>query len=413
MTLRCNITRRSRRRPRKDGTIALNERFVLNYVDPRTGQRHQLFFTRKTDALARRDALLADYQAGATASPQRASVTVREAVERWLKNRQGEVRPGTLEGYRIAARYITGPVIRGTSRERYAYATAAVKPPGVEFLPVLGHFQVKDLTTSDIRVWHKTLWTEVGGYSANRAKMFLKTALGLTAEDFNIRAPTMPALLSRGRVKRKKTILEPRQVSALLIAAREDDERGIYVAFPFLAGTRPSEQLGLLWSAVDFEKKIIRICRTQTREGQLVEMTKTEAGTREISMGPGLRQMLLEWRVRCPRLAGDLYRVFPGLGRHQAWPMPRLGAGGTLEYHNFLHRMWRPFFKRHDLPYVTPHSARHTYISVMQMQGVEVGLVAQLAGHSNPNVTLGHYTQAVRGGADAAARLEEAFSAAP
>jgi hypothetical protein len=43
------------------------------------------------------------------------------------------------------------------------------------------------------------------------------------------------------------------------------------------------------------------------------------------------------------------------------------------------------------------------------MQGIEVGLVAKIAGHSNPNVTLGHYTQAMRGGAEAAAALERAF----
>jgi integrase len=101
--------------------------------------------------------------------------------------------------------------------------------------------------------------------------------------------------------------------------------------------------------------------------------------------------------------------VFPGLGRQQAWPKPRLGAGGTLEYHNFLNPMWRPFFKRTGIPYVTPHSARHTYISTLQMQGVEVGLVAKMAGHANPNVTLGHYTQAVRGGADAVIALERAL----
>jgi hypothetical protein len=45
--------------------------------------------------------------------------------------------------------------------------------------------------------------------------------------------------------------------------------------------------------------------------------------------------------------------------------------------------------------------APHLIISVLQMQGIEVGLVAKPAGHSNPNVTLGHYTQAVRGGARA------------
>ncbi len=41
-----------------------------------------------------------------------------------------------------------------------------------------------------------------------------------------------------------------------------------------------------------------------------------------------------------------------------------------------------------------------------------MGLVAQIAGHANPTVTLGHYTQAVRDGSVAVAALERAYAAA-
>jgi integrase len=138
-------------------------------------------------------------------------------------------------------------------------------------------------------------------------------------------------------------------------------------------------------------------------------MTKTEAGTRDIPMSATLREMLLGWRVRCPRRSGDLHRVFPGPGRLQEWPKPRIGGGGPLLYQNFRKRYWEPPFKRLGLPYVTPHSARHSFISTMQAMGIEVGLVAQIAGHANPTVTLGHYTQAVRDGSAAIAALDRAY----
>jgi len=80
-----------------------------------------------------------------------------------------------------------------------------------------------------------------------------------------------------------------------------------------------------------------------------------------------------------------------------------------LLYSNFLHRFWQPAFAKAGICYVTHHSARHSFVSVLQAQGVEVGLVARLAGHSNPAVTLGHYTQAVRGGAEAVAMLDKAY----
>src|SRR5437867_3659765 len=125
-----------------------------------------------------------------------------------------------------------------------------------------------------------------------------------------------------------------------------DTEHGIYYAFPFLAGTRPSEQLGVLWKEVDFENNAVRICRIQERDGSLTDMTKTEAGTRTIPMGPLLKAMLLDWRVRCPRKGGELVRAFPGPGRLQPWPLPRTRGGGPLLYQNFRRRLWEPIFKR-------------------------------------------------------------------
>lgn len=221
----------------------------------------------------------------------------------------------------------------------------------------------------------------------------------------------MPTGLTRARGKAKKAILTSSDIGRLIEASRSDADHGLYYAFPFMAGTRPSEQLGLLWSEVDFDGNVIRIKRIQERDGTLTEMTKTEAGTREIPMGSVLREMLQGWRVRCPRDDGRLYRVFPGPGRLQPWPKCRTGGGGPLLYQNFRRRYWEPPFKKLGLPYVTPHSARHSFISTLQMRGIEVGLVAKLAGHANASVTLGHYTQAVRGGEAAVTALEQAYAA--
>jgi integrase len=120
--------------------------------------------------------------------------------------------------------------------------------------------------------------------------------------------------------------------------------------------------------------------------------------------------LLLEWKLACPRRDGELHRVFPGLGNLQPWPLPRVGGGGPLLYWNFRRRFWAATLRKLGLPAVTPHSARHSFISTLQAQGIEVGLVAKIAGHSNATVTLGHYTQAVRGGETAATALEQAYS---
>jgi len=390
MPFTVNLTRRVRKRQLSCGNTVRQTRHVLNYVDPHTHRRRQEFFDRRDDARARRNELLVSVETGAYSNP-RTAPTIAEAIDHWLETKASRVKANTIASCRIVAAHIRGGRLQA--------------------VPILGPMKVADLTTATIRRWHAALADEVGTYTANRAIGYLRSALALAEEDFGVRAPAMPTQLRRGGPKSKKAILATDQVARLLREAQGDAERGVYYAFPFLAGTRPSEQLGLLWDDVDFDAGVIRISRIQERDGSLTDMTKTEAGTRDIPMGPKLRRMLLEWRVVCPRRLGELHRVFPGPGRLAPWPQPRMGGGGALLYQNFRKRMWAPVFERLGLPYVTPHAARHAFVSTLQAQGIEVGLVAKLAGHANPVVTLGHYTQAVRGGEDAVAALERAYGA--
>ena len=405
-----SITKRERRRKAADGSPVIHIRWFLNYREPKTGRRLQPSFDRRTDAEAARNAVVAAVEAGSYVD-RGAAPTVRQAVQHWLQGREGHVKASTMLGYAVVADIISGPLLTGTAQERARFTRTGEKPKGADLIPMLGDVLTADLTTAEIRRWHSVVKGEVGYYTANRAKSVLKTVMALAEEDFGVRAPSMPTNTGRRASRPKKVILPPDQIGHLLAAARTDKERGIYYAFPFLTGTRASEQLGLLWDDVDFEAGVIRICRIQERDGSLSETTKTDAGRREIPMARLLREMLLEWRLACPRVKGQLHRVFPAPGRPAAWPkVGRVGGGGALLYQNFRRRYWEPVFEPLGLPYVTLHSARHSFISVMQAQGIEVGLVAKLAGHSNAMVTLGHYTQAVRGGDEAVEALQRAYS---
>ena len=408
MTFTASITRRDRKRRLRSGHSVIQTRWIVNFREPRSGRRKQLFFERQKDAIAKRDALLSA-AANGTYSDSKTTFTVADALEHWLEHRRTEIKQVTLIGYRHSARYIVGPLMIGTARERKAYTEAANKPGGAQFAQMLGPSRIIDLTTGDIRSWHKTLTGLVSSHTANRAKAVLRSALALAAEDFHLRVPPMPLNLGRNRTRPKKVILTPEKVGCLLKAAMEDKRQGIYYAFPFLTGVRPSEQLALLWDDVDFDTGVIKICRMQERSGALSAITKTAAGMRDIPIPPLLKSMLLEWRIACPRLEGKLHRVFPAPGHIQPWSGPRKTGGGALHYSNFRNRYWRPVFIKLGLPYVTPHSARHAFISTLQSKGVEVGLVAKLAGHANAAITLSHYTQAVRGGEAAMEALEEAY----
>jgi integrase len=403
------IIKRTRKRRLKSGELVRQQRYFVNYRCPNTGTRKLPSFTTKRLAEVFLADLMAKVSEGSFIDPGRIP-TIREAVDHWLEQRALEVKASTLRSYRRIAKLITGPLLEGTAKERCDYDLTGQKlHMTTRLLKLLGDMPANELSTANIRKWHNLLAHQVGRYSANRSLSTLKSVLALTEEDFGVRSPAMPTNLAKRKTKLKKQLLPPELVAKLLHHARQDHDRGIYYAFPFLAGTRVSEQLGLLWEDVDFEHSLIRIRRIQERDGSLTERTKTEAGTRDIPMMPLLREMLLSWRLLCPRKDGELVQVFPGPGRLQAWPLPRNGGGGPLLYSNFRKRYWEPVFERLGFAYVTTRSARHSFISTMQAQGIEVGLVAQLAGHANPNVTLGHYTQAVRGGEVAMAALERAY----
>lgn len=201
-----------------------------------------------------------------------------------------------------------------------------------------------------------------------------------------------------GPVHRRKTrkLLTEEQVRLVLEEAQRDKKWGVYYAFLFLTGVRPSEMLGLLWEDVDLNAGRVLICRTQYNDGTLKETPKTEAGVRQIPLNTNLLIMLREWKEHCPRLNGQLYRVFPAQGNeHGKGRSPKAESDGGILLSNFRNRIWYPLFDRLGLPRITMYAARHMVLSYLQAQGVEIGLVAKIAGHSSPQITLQYYTHAV------------------
>lgn len=336
-----------------------------------------------------------------------AGLTVAQAMQYWLQDRESEVRRTTLRGYKQASSYIVGPLLLGNRVDRHQFTRRGRKKPDAQFIPMLGPIEIEQLTTAQIRAWHRLITSYVGAYTARVAKKFLRAALCLAAEDFGVRVPPMPTRLGRGRPSSKKHILTPQQVGMLINAAQGDKSRGLYYAFPFLTGVRPSEQLALSWEDVDFGARVIRIRRSQEPDGLIAQLTKTAASRRDIPMSSLLFSMITDWQMNCPKRDTDNPRVFPCLGARRAKQYKTRGR--PLTYTNFVNTYWRPALAALGLPRVTPHSARHTFISTLQAQGAEVGLVAQLAGHANPNITLSHYTQAIRGGERAVEALDQAF----
>lgn len=411
MNLNISLTRRNQRRKQKDGSMKSYTRYVLNFTEPGSEKRRQLFFDKRDDARDMQRQLLVEFETGDYLS-KKDSPTIREAFESLIEYRRPHLKERTFIDMHHYRRSICGPLLVGTRKQRFLYTQMGKVPPGAKLLPMLGDIKVAELTTAQIRAWYILLTKEISTYTAQKSKQYLQASLILAAEDHpNIRLPPMPRELGRQKRKEKKKILTQEEVQKLIAWAKENKKWGLYIAFPFLTGVRPAELLGLCWDMVDFERNLIKVHRVLERGGEVGDMTKTESSTRSIPISKLLREWLLEWRERCPRKEGELKFVFPsqfviGEGNYQAY------MGGPLIYANFRRRVWANAFKQMEkigVPYVTPHSARHYFISALQACGVEVALAAKLAGHSSLNVTLKYYSQAMRGGEDAIEKLANLF----
>ena len=138
---------------------------------------------------------------------------------------------------------------------------------------------------------------------------------------------------------------------------------------PASTGLRRSEVFRLTWADVDLEAREIH-----------VRQSKTAAGERTVPMFGSARRILLEQKARS-RFKRPIDRVFPN-------------AVGTAEnpkvWHDreFLYARaqaeLRDTLRLHDL--------RHAAVSQLISQGASILLVARVAGHSTPDLTLRVYS---------------------
>ena len=69
----------------------------------------------------------------------------------------------------------------------------------------------------------------------------------------------------------------------------------------------------------------------------------------------------------------------------------QMPGGGSLEYNNFMTRIFRPAVDRSGLAGVGFHSLRHTTASLLISQGTPITTVAKILGHASTQMTLDVY----------------------
>jgi integrase len=229
--------------------------------------------------------------------------------------------------------------------------------------------------------------------SINKTIEVLQSILAMAVEYGHLQ--TNPATGRRRRLKlppRRPVHLDTaEQIIGLLDACTEMDrapywrtnDRRAIIATLIFAGPRAHELCHLLWRDVDLANGRIHIGRS-----------KTQAGLREISLLPILRDEFAAHKARAYRTGPDDL-VFP------------TGTGGLRDKDNLRNRILAAAVERADrllqkrrqtpLPKgLTPHKLRHTFASILVACGEDPASVMAQLGHTDPKFTLRVYTHIMR-----------------
>jgi integrase len=147
----------------------------------------------------------------------------------------------------------------------------------------------------------------------------------------------------------------------------------------FYTGMRIGEVLGLHWTDIDFEKKMIHVQHTITLvEGSyVIGPVKTEASDRLIPISDNLIHQFQEHIKFSPHASEDLvFRTKKG----------KLEKPFTLRY------QMKSICEGLEIPYIRFHDIRRTHTSILIDEGVSPKVVSQRLGHSDVSITLNIYT---------------------
>lgn len=210
-----------------------------------------------------------------------------------------------------------------------------------------------------------------------------------------------------GEIKEKDilTLEETTKLQTILktITNEVDLKRKTVVAMFLSLGIRQGELVGLQWKDIDFDKKRVYIRRSSTyagaRFGVVTKVPKTKSSIRELPIPTNLMEVLLEYKEWYDSEYQKLYEIWD----KEMWVFVK-PTGEQL--FPATTKLWLDYvLAKGGIRHVGCHSLRHTFITTLLREKQPVKVVAKLAGHANPNVTLATYAHFLEEDNDKAAEV--------
>lgn len=292
----------------------------------------------------------------------------------------------TLFGEWAIIWYKTNKENRGSFSTQYSYKNII----NVHLMPTLGGMRLRDIKQVHI----KQILKDRDTYSSSLQHKILITLNQIFNDALNnglISNNPAKGIINSGKKTKEKRPLTAEEKELLLESVKNTNVE-LFINIALFCGLRRGEILGLKWSDIDFENRILHVSRAVEfkENAPIIKEPKTKAGTRNIPIPLNLYNLLLEY----PKDKEYLFTK----------------KDGTLMSKMAFRRMWDIVIdklqKSHnrDIPIsesqkkcnmifeVTPHILRHTYCTFLYSAGVDLKTAQYFMGHANISITAQIYT---------------------
>lgn len=355
---------------KKDGSIVYRSSVYLG-MDQITGKKVKTTVSGRTKAETRakeRQAIL-DFQENGATRHQGNTPTVKtygELVALWLDTYAPTVKSQTLKG--------TKTILRA------------------HILPRLGNSRLDKLTTASMQ--HFTNQIAKTGLIHYRTvlslnRRILQYAVALQLIPFNPARDNIVPKVRRTPKEKAKHFTNDQLRQFLDYLDNLDNSykanfcRVLY-RFLLATGCRIGEAIALEWSDIDLEASTVSISKTYNVHIDGITSTKTESGTRTISIDAQTVRMLKLYKARQWQAMTEISSPNGSI----------VFASPLTKYHarNNLQRLLDGHLERAGLPRFTFHAFRHTHASLLLNAGISYKELQYRLGHANIAMTLDIYS---------------------
>ena len=157
---------------------------------------------------------------------------------------------------------------------------------------------------------------------------------------------------------------------------------------------RRGEVLGLKWSDIDFQQKVIHVRRSLAyvpKNGYFFTTLKTKNSKRQIPLTEFVLNELVIHKNRIVEWKGLVGTLF------EDNDLVISTTTGTFQDPRNVVRVMKRIVKCAKVPNIRFHDIRHTHASILISAGADIVTISRLLGHANPKMTLEFYAHLLPG----------------